>query len=191
MIATLRGQIIARGTEHVVLDVGGIGFMVYVPLSLWERLGETDSTLTLYTYLHVRDDALTLYGFGTREEEGLFRQLITVSGLGPKSALKILSAIDPREFRQAVMTGDMALLTTLPGIGKKTAQRILLELKDKLVDEEIPSLPQGSPGADALAALLALGYSQAEAAAALQKTEGETGDLTVEEMVRRALSHLI
>ena len=131
MIDRLRGVVIDKGVDYLVLEVGGIGFRVQVPSFVWEQIiiGEE---VALHTYLHVRDDAWTLYGFLTKEDLSLFMELIGVSGVGPRLGVKILSGTSPGQFRQAVVNGDVGALTLIPGIGKKTAQRIVLELGERL-----------------------------------------------------------
>ncbi len=193
MIDRLRGVVLDKGLDYLVLEVGGIGFRVQVPSFVWEKtvVGEE---VTLHTYLHVRDDAWTLYGFLAKEDLSLFTDLIGVSGVGPRLGIKILSGTSPGEFRQAVINGDLAALTLVPGIGKKTAQRIVLELGERLRKMggagELTTVPD-SPVADALAALMALGYSRGEASAALQQAVAEQGGDGVEAIVRRALRHLL
>ncbi|MGI6558606.1 MAG: Holliday junction branch migration protein RuvA [Limnochordia bacterium] len=193
MIDRLRGVVIDKGVDYLVLEVGGIGFRVQVPSFVWEQIiiGEE---VALHTYLHVRDDAWTLYGFLTKEDLSLFMELIGVSGVGPRLGVKILSGTSPGQFRQAVVNGDVGALTLIPGIGKKTAQRIVLELGERLKKmggAEDLAVPADSPVADALAALMALGYSRGEASAALQQAVAEQGQDGAEEIVRRALRHLL
>jgi Holliday junction DNA helicase RuvA len=193
LIDRLRGVVIDKGVDYLVLEVGGIGFRVQVPSFVWEQIiiGEE---VALHTYLHVRDDAWTLYGFLTKEDLSLFMELIGVSGVGPRLGVKILSGTSPGQFRQAVVNGDVGALTLIPGIGKKTAQRIVLELGERLKKmggAEDLAVPADSPVADALAALMALGYSRGEASAALQQAVAEQGQDGAEEIVRRALRHLL
>jgi len=193
LIDRLRGVVIDKGVDYLVLEVGGIGFRVQVPSFVWEQIiiGEE---VALHTYLHVRDDAWTLYGFLTKEDLSLFMELIGVSGVGPRLGVKILSGTSPGQFRQAVVNGDVGALTLIPGIGKKTAQRIVLELGERLKKmggAEDLAVPADSPVADALAALMALGYSRGEASAALQQAVAEQGGDGVEAIVRRALRHLL
>lgn len=193
MIDRLRGVVIDKGVDYLVLEVGGIGFRVQVPSFVWEQIiiGEE---VALHTYLHVRDDAWTLYGFLTKEDLSLFMELIGVSGVGPRLGVKILSGTSPGQFRQAVVNGDVGALTLIPGIGKKTAQRIVLELGERLKKMgsvgDLEMLPD-SPTADALAALMTLGYTRAEASAALQQAVAEQGGDGAEDILRRALRHLL
>jgi Holliday junction DNA helicase RuvA len=132
VIAHLRGQILEKNPNRVVVDVGGVGYDVSVPLSTFYVVGEPGTTIALRVYTHVREDTLALYGFATALEQDLFQRMIAVSGIGPKLALAVLSGIEPIELMRAIERGDIARLTGIPGVGKKTAERIVLELKDRL-----------------------------------------------------------
>jgi Holliday junction DNA helicase RuvA len=168
MIARLKGQIVRKGVQEALIDVGGVGYRVHIPLSTFYRLGPEGDPVTLLIHTHVREDALSLFGFLTAEEQTLFEQLISVSGVGPKLAVNVLSGIDASELRSALRASDIARLTRVPGVGKKTAERLVLELKDKLPAAtetsaaEIPA-PSGSMKDDLLSALANLGYSRPEA----------------------------
>jgi len=197
VIAFLRGTLVSRTDESVILDVAGVGYEVIVPLRT--RVGAIGDELTLYTYLHVREDGISLYGFESIEDRTLFELLITVSGIGPKSAIGMLSHITPAELRRAVKTGDVNRLLALPGIGQKTAQRIILELKDKLGDvdddfegDEVYSDGSGDAVGEAIEALVALGYSFHEArrfvAAAVKSLKAARSDLSTDTILRTALS---
>lgn len=190
MIGYLKGTVSHLYNEHCFLDVQGVGYRVFVPASTRQQLA-TGAAATLFTHLNVREDALLLYGFATADEYELFQHLITITGVGPKVALGVLSAIAPAEFRAAVSRKDATLLTRIPGIGKKTAERMILELKDKLGLPDAPA-PAGTKAAlvgdvpqdarqEALAALAALGYSQGEIIPALQRvaTEGATAEALI------------
>ena len=191
MIGFLRGRVEQLLPDYCLLDVGGVGYRVYIASSTRSRLRSGEEAM-LYTHLSVREDAMTLYGFATQEEYRVFQMMISVSGIGPKVALGVLSAITAERLCQAIHGQQLAALTKLPGLGKKTAQRLILELKDKV------SAPDGAdePGADlsepaaddriseATAALMALGYTAAEIGPVLRRAK-ET--LTVEETVRFAL----
>lgn len=203
MIAHLYGEVVAVAPDSVVVDVGGVGYRCLIPNSTRSRLPSVGQMVRLLTSLQVREDALTLYGFLTPEEHELFTLLLRVDGIGPKVALGILSAITPESFRRAVALEDVATLCRLPGIGKKTAQRLLLDLKDKLgslgpgAGEEMAVLaagggsPEGDAWSDALEALISLGYSRTEAARALDQARPEAGDApTVERLVRLGLKYL-
>lgn len=171
MIVSLRGRLLEVGESTIILDVQGIGYEVTVTSSVLSKLPSVGQELHIQTYLQVRDDAFVLYGFSSSEERNLFNKIIGVAGIGPKLGVGILSNITPGEFIQAVQRQQLAVLTTLPGIGKKTGERILLELKDKFKDiaweqrggdEDLP-IVSGSVFEDAVEALIALGYNGSEA----------------------------
>jgi Holliday junction DNA helicase RuvA len=186
MIARLRGRTVARDAEGIVLDVGGVGYRLHATPSAVAKADAADEVV-LETHLHVRDDALQLYGFAEAGERELFEQLLAVSGVGPKVALAIVSGYSPAELRRAIVREDSALFQTIPGIGKKTAQRVLLELKEKitpLAAVEAPHLGPGDGHFVARDALVELGYSVAEAEQALADTDP---DLSPAERVRQAL----
>jgi Holliday junction DNA helicase RuvA len=189
MIARLRGKLEAQGEGYVIVHVGGIGFRVGVPTSLLDQLGDVGSPMELFTHLHVRENELALYGCATEDELALFEQLLTVSGIGPKAALGILSALSPDTLRLAIAQGQVDVLTQVPGIGKKTAQRLVLDLKGKLdlaaLLAEAPTLTPAD--AEVIAALTGLGYSVAEAQAALRSLPDREMDL--EEKIRLALRY--
>ena len=187
MIAGLEGTLESRGPDHIVLKVGGVSFRVFVPSSTLSDLGNTGARVKLHTYLQVREDALTLYGFLSLDELRLFETLLTVSGVGPRGALSMLSALKPDDLALAIASGNIDLLTTVPGIGKKTASRLVLELKGKLEREWAMSPTVGSAGgnAEVVAALTALGYTVAEAFQAVSTLP--SSDLPLEEKVRLAL----
>jgi len=189
MIARLRGKLEAQGEDYVIVNVGGIGFKVRVPTSFLDQLGDVGSPVELFTHLHVRENELALYGCATEDELTLFEQLLTVSGIGPKAALGILSALSPDTLRLAIAQGQVDVLTQVPGIGKKTAQRLVLDLKGKLdlaaLMAEAPALTPAD--AEVIAALTGLGYSVAEAQAALRSLPDREMDL--EEKIRLALRY--
>jgi holliday junction DNA helicase RuvA len=183
VIARLRGTAVARTGERLVLDVGGVGYALSVtPTAL--RLAERGGEVALETYLHVREDTLQLYGFGEAAERELFEHLLAVSGVGPKVALAIVSGSPPADLRRAIVLEDTARFEAIPGIGKKTAQRVVLELKEKLGTVEDPVPIAGKPHAVAREALVELGWSVTEAEEALAATDPE---LPPEERVRQAL----
>lgn len=193
MIAWLQGNILQRGHNFVVLDVQGVGYQVAVPLSTFAKLGTVGSEATLHTYLAVRESAMDLYGFATPGEKEIFELLLSVSGVGPKLALAVLSGAEVHLLRRAIASGDVDLLTSVPGIGRKTAQRILVELKEKMGaawQEDALAGAAASPSAeltDAVDALVVLGFSRPVAAAHVRKaSEGNPG-LSVEAVVKRAL----
>lgn len=198
MISRLRGSLVEKLPTRAIIDVEGVGYELQVPVSTFERLPEPGGRVTILTHLVVREDALLLFGFATADERDLFRLLITVSGIGPKIALAVLSGIDVGRFRRALADRDVDLLRTIPGIGKKTAERLVVELRDRLpvVGEESPEeRAAGALGCpvevyrDAVAALVSLGYTQAAASAATRKVlAAAAGTLELDELVRRALA---
>lgn len=190
MICALRGRIAAKGESYVVLDVGGVGFKVFVPPSGLDRLGAVGQEVSLFTHLHVREDELALYGFGSADELQLFELLLGVSGIGPKVGLRIVSLLSMETLREAIATGNAAMLTRVPGIGKKVAERLMMDLKDKLgVSLEFVSYPALTHAdAEVISALTSLGYSVTEAQAALRSLPPE--ELPLEEKVRLALQYL-
>jgi Holliday junction DNA helicase RuvA len=189
MIGRLVGRLASKHPPQVMLDVGGVGYELDVPMSTFYNLPATGEIVTLYTHLVVREDAHTLYGFGSLEERSAFRQLIRISGIGARTALALLSGLSVADLAHAVLTQETARLTKVPGIGKKTAERLLLELKGKLAGP----LPGGGPAApssaagDVLNALVALGYSEKEAGAAVR---GLAPGVSVAEGIRAALKAL-
>ena len=190
MIARLRGRPVAWGPDGLVLDVAGVGYLLHATPRAVQR-ADGASEVVLETHLHVREDALQLYGFADAGERELFAQLLAVSGVGPKVALAIVSGYTPSELRRAILREDAALFETIPGIGRKTAQRVVLELKEKIEPLEAVAGAGGSPGAPgadvhlvARDALVELGYPVAEAEKRLAETDP---DLPAAERVRQAL----
>ncbi|MGH2922068.1 MAG: Holliday junction branch migration protein RuvA [Gaiellaceae bacterium] len=182
MIASLRGKPVARTLDGAVLDVGGVGYVLRLTLRALRKVDAADE-VTIDTYLHVREDALQLYGFAEPAEREIFEHLLSVSGVGPKVALAIVSGSTPKDLRRAIVLEDITRFVAIPGIGKKTAERVVLELKEKLgVLEEVE--PGGTPDLVARDALVELGYSLPEAERALATTDPE---LPPEERVRQAL----
>lgn len=194
MIAHLRGTLLEKQPNRVVLEVGGVGYDLFVPLSTFYGLGEAGGDVALRVHTHVREDALTLYGFSTRLEQDLFERLISVSGIGPKVALAVLSGIEPPELMRAIERSDLARLTAIPGVGKKTSERIVLELKDRLprVEQAAAMGGAGAPALrdDVLSALINLGYHRplAEKAADAAVKAAPGGDF--ERTLRQALREL-
>jgi len=188
VIASLTGRLESLGKDSAVVNVGGIGFQVFLPTGTLESLGHAGATVSLHTHLQVREDALTLYGFATGEELSLFQTLTGVSGIGPKLGLAMLSAMSVPRLASAIVAEDTVMLSTIPGIGKKLASRIVLELKDKLTP--MASLPVASDTADGdvMAALTSLGYSAAEAARAVANLPQDS-TLSLEDRVRAALGY--
>ena len=190
MIASLRGTLEELGSNWAIINVGGIGFQVYMPTSTLSMLGTIGKEVRLYTHLHLREDNVALYGFASAEELGLFQSLIGVSGVGPKLALAMLSAMDVGKLTMALATGSIDLLTGIPGIGKKTASRLVLELKDKIAAGWIvtPAAQLAQENTEVLAALISLGYSVSEANRAIASLP-PASDLSLEERIKLALQY--
>jgi len=190
MLASLTGIVEALGTDWAIIRVGGIGFKVHLSTSALSQLGTPGDEVRLHTHLYVREDNISLYGSTSVEELGLFETLIGVSGLGPKLALAMLSAMDASKLAAAIATANILVLTQVPGIGKKMAERIILELKDKVSAGLLTvAAPELAPeNAEVLAALMSLGYSTTEAAQAVASLPHEPS-LSLEERIRLALSY--
>ena len=197
MIARLKGTIVEKSPNRVVVDVAGVGYDVIVPLSTFYGLGESGASVSLRVHTHVREDVIALYGFATPVEQDLFERLIAVNGIGPKLALAVLSGIEPADLIRAVRTSDVARLTKIPGVGKKTAERIGLELKDRLpASLQRADAPTAAPTdddrrSDLISALLNLGYHRQTAEKAIDKVLKAAPDLAFEEAVRRVLREMI
>lgn len=197
MISFLRGEIVQKSPTEIVIDVNGVGYSVTIPLSTYEKLEKSEGKQTILTYMHVREDAMQLYGFATEDERELFRLLISISGIGPKMAQGILSGVNVHQLRIAIAEGNIGILTAISGVGKKTAERIIIELRDKLSKTEatlptvISSSKQLKIRSEALIALMSLGHSRATAEQALRTVLNETSNsnLPVEELIRLALRH--
>ena len=189
MIGRLHGKLLEKNPPQILIDVSGVGYEVDVPMSTFCNLPEVGGELTLHTHFVVREDAELLYGFATLAERAVFRALIKISGVGPKIALALLSGITVDQLKDAVDRGEAGLLTKVPGIGKKTAERLVLELKGKLAGTgaATAAVPTSGARADVAAALIALGYSEREAAAATKKLPE---DCTVNDGLRLALKSL-
>jgi Holliday junction DNA helicase RuvA len=199
MIAHLSGQLFKKSTQSVIIEAGGIGYEVFVPLSTFYALPETGERVNLHIFTHVREDALILFGFYTRLEKELFLMLISVSGIGPKLSVNILSGIGPQELLKAMGRGDAVRLQAIPGVGKKTAERIALELKDRASRiiglEEIPLEPVMEAADrriidDSLSALLNLGYSRKSAGRAIEKAQSVVKEMSLEGLIKEALKLL-
>ncbi len=190
MLASLSGVVEAIGKDFVVIQVGGVGFQVSVPQSVLDGLSGTGRELTVYTHLHVRENDLALYGFASEEELALFRLLLGVSGIGPKVALSVLSSLPVDQLQAAIAQEDVTLLARVPGIGPKTAKKLVFDLKDKIAAEIMPGEPHPTlteADADLIAALTSLGYSVTEAQGAIRSLPRE--ELSLEERVRLALAY--
>ncbi|APQ11098.1 Holliday junction DNA helicase RuvA [Pseudomonas oryzihabitans] len=200
MIGRLRGTLADKQPPHLLLDVGGVGYEVEVPMTTLYRLPAQGEVVTLHTHLVVREDAHLLYGFGEKRERELFRELIRLNGVGPKLALALMSSLEVDELVRCVQAQDTSVLVKVPGVGKKTAERLLVELKDRFKAwENLPTiaplvlpnqaLVAASAEADAVSALVALGFKPQEASRAVAAVEGE--DLSSEELIRRALKGMV
>jgi len=190
MIATLEGILEYRGNDSIIINVGGVGFRVYVPGSTLSQLGAVKGKVSLYTHLHVREDNISLYGFASSEELDLFKNLISVSGVGSKVALALLSALNPEQLVMAITSGDIDLISQAPGIGKKMASRLVVELRGKLEKEwKEVALPLAPESADVIVALTGLGYSLTEVTKAISKLP-DSEELSLEEKIKMALQQM-
>jgi Holliday junction DNA helicase RuvA len=195
MIAQLRGMLDDKRPNQVLVDVGGVGYLVHIPLSTFYALGDLHSDVTLLIHTQVREDAISLYGFLSAREKHLFELLISASGVGPVLALKILSGMSVDDLVPAVRSGDLARLTRIPGVGRKTAERMIVELRDKLAAIEIseearkPVATTGTSG-DVVSALLNLGYDQLVAEKAVERAGKNGASETFESLLRGALQEL-
>ena len=197
MIARLSGTLAGKTPTEILVEVGGVSFAVHIPLSTFERLGEVGGTVAVFTHLHVREDALQLYGFATEGERELFRMLIGVSGIGPKMAQGILSGIAAAELKNHILTGNAGALTAVPGVGRKTAERLVVELRDRIARTDGGAVTAAFAGEgagvrnEALLALTSLGYNRAAAEKAIRGAIQETPDAgsSVEALIKAALRH--
>ena len=195
MISYVRGILDYKEPNRVIVDVNGMGYEVFVPLSTYQKLPAVGSQVKLNTHHHLREDAMDLYGFVSSEEKEVFELVLSISGVGTKVALSILSFISVDEFRRAVAQGDMKTLTKIPGIGKKSAERMVLELRDKIgdirIDERMMKLLEAESTNDAVSALLTLGASQSAAKYAVYRAERLLGEeAKIEELISQALKLL-
>jgi Holliday junction DNA helicase RuvA len=191
MIASLNGKVETLNSDAAIINVGGVGFRVYMPTSALSTLGKPGDTVKVYTHMHVREDNIALYGFPTSEELWLFETLLGVTGLGPKLSLAMLSALNPDQITMAIATGSVEMLDMIPGIGKKVASRIILELKDKIGAGWVitPATQMTKENTEVLAALTTLGYSAAEAVKAVAALPTDP-KLKLEDKVTLALQYL-
>lgn len=201
MIAYIRGELALVEENRIIVDVGGVGYGIFMSGHAISLLPKTGSEVKIYTYLNVKEDCMQLFGFLTRDDLHIFKLLITVNGIGPKGGLSILSKLTPDDLRFAVMAGDAKAISSAPGIGKKTAEKIILELKDKLSIEDIlehqtaggeQMVSAGDSGvqSEAVQALAALGYGNAESLKAVRKVEVTEG-MTTEEVLKQALKNMM
>lgn len=198
MIACLTGSLAEKTPGRLIIDVQGVGYDVQVPLSTFYVVGEPGATVTLRVHTHVREDTIALYGFATTLEQDLFERLISISGIGPRLALSVLSGIEPPDLVRAIKSQDVARLTAIPGVGKKTAERIGLELKDRLpaslrtaADTLKPPAPEDQLRDDLLSALVNLGYQRAQAEKAIDKVLGAAPDARFDDALRAVLRALM
>jgi holliday junction DNA helicase RuvA len=201
MIAFLSGKLLEKGANSVIIDVGGVGYEIAIPLSTFYQLGETGSDVQLRIYTHVREDAIQLYGFSTSRDRDLFLKLIGVQGVGARSAITMLSGMNADEIITAIRANNLAKLTAIPGVGKKTAERLVVELRDKIADiasgDAVGAAAGTGPGAeadsvfdDALSALVNLGYQKNAAEKALQQAAENGTEMSVQKLLRAALQRL-
>jgi Holliday junction DNA helicase RuvA len=193
MIAQLRGTLADKRPNQLIVEVGGVGYLVNIPLSTFYALGGLREEVVLLVHTHVREDALALYGFLTAREKHLFEMLLSASGVGPTLALKILSGMSADELGPAIREGDIARLTRIPGVGKKTAERMIVELRDKLAaaePEAQPAAGRGGVSGDVVSALLNLGYDSRAAEAAVEHAARDGGAANFEKLLRAALHEL-
>ncbi len=198
MIALLTGRVVEKVPNRVIVDVNGVGYDVLVPLSTYYVLGDAGAPVTLRVHTHVREEVIALYGFATSLEQDLFERLIAINGVGPKLALAVLSGIEPVELIRAIRAHDVARLTKIPGVGKKTAERIGLELKDRLpaaLAAVGPAQADAAPGdqlrSDLMSALLNLGYQRAVAEKAVERAIEAAPDVPFEQVLRQALKSMM
>lgn len=206
MISYVKGPLVAMEEDSIVVEAGSVGLAIHVPASLLPELPRLGEEVTVYTYFQVREDAMTLYGFLHKQDRDMFKQLIGVNGIGPKGALGILSALRPDDLRLAIVSEDVKALAKAPGIGNKTAQRLILDLKDKISMDDVLSRLGGAADVDAGAAaasmaglkeaareavqaLVALGYTNTEASRAVKQVEVSEG-MTSEDVLKASLKHL-
>ncbi len=189
MIAHLRGKLMQKDPSRVIVDVNGVGYEVVVPLTTFTALPDAGADVSIDIHTHVREDIIALYGFSTRRERAIFEKLMTISGIGPKLAITILSGGSVEQLITAIKRGDIARLTAIPGVGKKTAERIILELKDKLQEfAEAPQKP--SVEVDVMSALENLGYNRALAESAMRRAVDGDPDAVFDVLFKRALQIL-
>lgn len=195
MIAYLEGELWEKRPEHVILKIGGVGYQAFVPLSTFYQLPDPPAHIALFIHTHVQTDTLQLYGFATSDEKQTFVKLLAIPRIGPKLALAILSGISPQELAQALAAGDIRRLAAIPGLGRKSAERLLVELKGKLHPESLQLAaatagPSGSLWDDALSALVNLGYARTLAENVLQTVHAQEKPLTLEDILRLSLARL-
>jgi Holliday junction DNA helicase RuvA len=197
MISHLRGKLVQKSPTEIVIDVNGVGYQVHIPLSTFEKIDKLDGEVSILTHMHVREDAMILFGFATEAERDIFKMLISISGIGPKIAQGILSGIGTSELREAVLINNIDALTSISGVGRKTAERIVLELRSKLGKIEFteqmvtPTSQQLKARSEAIIALMSLGFNRTNAEQTLRTilSESTNKELSVEEMIKKSLHH--
>ncbi len=193
MIAQIKGRLIEKTPTYVVVDCGGVGYQLNISLNTYSKLGDSEQCM-LYTHFVVREDAQLLYGFKEKSERELFRLLISVSGVGSSTAMIILSSLSPNDTKQAILSADVVTLKSVKGIGAKTAERIIIDLRDKIAKIESydinSSIENNTIKDEALSALIMLGFAKKPAETALTKIISTGEDMTVEELIKRTLKHL-
>lgn len=201
MISYIRGRLASVEEDKIVVDVGGVGYGIFMPARAMMRLPGTGAEVTIHTFLNVKEDSMQLFGFLTKDDLAVFKKVITVSGIGPKGGLSILSQLSADELRFAVFSNDVKAISASPGIGKKTAEKLILELKDKLNIEDAldhgnpetvdaAAMPMGDIQQDAVSALVALGYGSTEALKAVRQVEIAAG-METEDVLKQALKHMM
>ena len=193
MIAQIKGRLIEKTPTYVIIDCGGVGYELKISLNTFSQLGDDESCL-LFTHFVVREDAQLLYGFKEKSERELFRLLTSVSGIGPSTAIMILSSLSPEETKKAIISGDVNTLKSVKGIGAKSAERVIIDLRDKIPGIEISEansfITDNTIKDEALSALVMLGFSKKPAEKALDKIIASSNDITVEELIKRTLKNL-
>lgn len=200
MISYIKGELVTLTEDKVILDVNGMGYGIYMPASMMSALPKVGSEVKLHTYLNVREDAMQLFGFMTTDDLAVFKLVIGVNGIGPKGGLGILSVLSPNDLRFAVASSDVKAISSAPGIGKKTAEKLIIELKDKLHLED--ALPQGesvdsvisntsSEADEAVQALVALGYDMSASLKAVRQVENNDGSMATEDILKKALKFIM
>jgi Holliday junction DNA helicase RuvA len=195
MIDQIKGKLITKKPTYIVVETHGIGYKISIPLSSYKSIGAPEEEVHILTHLHVREDNMQLFGFATEEERDLFQLLISVSGIGPRVAQGILSGISTSDFKKAIIHQDLTALTMAPGVGKKTAERLILELREKIGDETLKkemasSSIMATMGEEAILALISLGYRRQQAQKAVQMVFQHHHDLAIEEVLRLALQEI-
>lgn len=196
MISFLEGQIVHKFPTKIIMDVNGVGYEVSISLNTYERLPKDGEKIRILTYLHVREDVMQLFGFALADERDLFLKLIAVSGVGPRLAQGMLSGTTPQDFKEAVLTNNLARLTAIPGVGRKTAQRLVLDLKEKFQTDKLKHMAVEQNGRqnlfdEAVLALVSLGYRQTQAQRSVQQVLQQFPDLnTLEELIKHSLTQV-